>query len=401
MTETTTAELYERERSAIFQTYRRLPLIAARAEGCRIIDTEGRSYFDFLSGIAVNALGHSHPRIVAAITEQAAKYMHVSNFFYQEPQVRLAEMLRDATGYERTFFSNSGAESFEGAIKLARLWGSTRGKTDMIGFSGGFHGRTYGSLSLMDKPIYKEGMGPFLPNMQIIPFNDTDALRAAVTERTCGVALEFLQGEGGIIGATPEFVEALEELRTQFGFLLIADEVQAGVGRTGKFFGFEHFGIRPDVVTTAKGLGGGLPLGAIITSNEIAALLQRGMHGTTYGGNALACAAGAVVVEEVQSGVMENVRKQGEYLRGCLEKVAAEFPTIVKEVRGIGLMQGVALTADAPDFVAAMLHRGVISNITAGSVVRVLPPLIVRQTEIDEFVTAMHSVFSEMSGSAN
>ena len=401
MTETTASELYERESSTIFQTYRRLPMAAAHAEGCRIFDTEGRSYLDFLSGIAVNALGHSHPRIVAAVTEQAAKYMHLSNFFYQEPQIRLAEMLRDATGYERTFFSNSGAESFEGAIKLARLWGSTRGKTDMIGFSGGFHGRTYGSLSLMDKPIYKDGMGPFLPNMQVVPFNDVEALHAAITESTCGVALEFLQGEGGIVSATPEFVAAIEELRLQFGFLLIADEVQAGVGRTGRFFGFEHLGIHPDVVVMAKGLGGGLPLGAIITSNDIAALLQRGMHGTTYGGNALACAAGAVVIEEVQNGVMENARQQGQYLRGLLEEIHRDFPSRVKEVRGIGLMQGVALTAEAPDFVAAMLRRGIVSNITAGSVVRVLPPLIVTQSEINEFIAAMRNVLAETSGSAN
>lgn len=389
------AALIVRENESLFQTYRRLPIVVDRASGCYIYDIEGRRYLDFLSGIAVNALGHGHPRIIDAVTEQTNRYMHLSNFFYQEPQIRLAELLKKASGYERVFFSNSGAESFEGAIKLARLWGTEHGKTDIIAFSGGFHGRTYGSLSLMDKPLYKNGMGPFLPNMSVIPFNDVTAIRAAVTERVCGVALEFLQGEGGIISASDEFVKTLEELREKYGFLIVADEVQAGVGRTGTFFGFERFGIRPDIVTSAKGLGGGLPLGAILTDNSIASLLQRGMHGTTYGGNAVACAAGAAVVGEVTSGLMDNVREQGLYLRECLLDTASEFPQIVKDVRGQGFMQGMALNSEAPDFVELMLKRGVVSNVTAGSVIRVLPPLIAGKKEIDEFIDALRNVLAE------
>lgn len=394
---TVEAALFGREHDVLFQNYKRLPLAVVRAEGCRIYDAEGRIYLDFLSGIAVNALGHSHPRIVAAVTRQAQRYMHLSNFFYQEPQVRLAELLKEASGYGRVFFTNSGAESFEGAIKLARLWGRQHGQSDMIAFSGGFHGRTYGSLSLMNKPLYKDGMGPFLPNMQILPFNDPDTLRATVNERTCGIALELLQGEGGIVPASAEFVATIAELREKFGFLLIADEVQAGVGRTGTFFGFEHFGIRPDIVTSAKGLGGGLPLGAIITDDGIASLMQNGMHGTTYGGNALACAAGVAVLEELAGGLLEHVRTMGQYLRRKLEDIAAEFPLVVREVRGLGLMLGIVLVSEIPDFVGRMLRRGVISNITAGTVVRVLPPLIVAESEIDEFVAALRVVFMEVS----
>ncbi len=278
--------------------------------------------------------------------------------------------------------------------------GAAHVKTDMLAFTGGFHGRTYGSLSLMDKPLYKNGMGPFLPNMGVIPFNDTVALRAAVTERVCGVALEFLQGEGGIIPASTEFVETLKALRKEHGFLIIADEVQAGIGRTGTFFGFEQFDIRPDIVTTAKGLGGGLPLGAILTDDTVASLLQRGMHGTTYGGNAVACAAGAVVVDEVTNSLMENVGKLGLYLRERLLEKAAEFPQLIKEIRGQGFMQGIALNSEMPDFVELMLKRGVVSNITAGSVIRILPPLIAGKEEIDEFIVALRDVLTEKDKAA-
>ncbi len=389
------ASLINREHESLFQTYRRLPIAAAKADGCYIYDAEGRRYLDFLSGIAVNALGHSHPRIVSAVQEQTSKYMHLSNFFYQEPQICLAELLKKASGYERVFFSNSGTESFEGAIKLARLWGSSRGKIEMIAFSGAFHGRTYGALSLMNKPLYKEGMGPFLPNMRTIPYNDVSALENTVSELTCAVAMEFLQGEGGIISASAEFITSLKKLREKFGFLIIADEVQTGIGRTGTFFSFEHFDMRPDIVTSAKGLGGGLPLGAILTSESIASLMQRGMHGTTYGGNALACAAGVVVLEEVLNGLLEHVRTQGQYLSNQLKILANDFPKIIKEIRGLGFMQGIALTAEMPDFLDIMLAKGIVSNITAGSVVRVLPPLIAGKQEIDEFIEALRDIFAE------
>jgi acetylornithine aminotransferase len=381
--------IFEREHDVMFQTYRRVNVAIAHGEGCYLYDESGRRYLDFLSGIAVNALGYNHPKLNDAIVRQVQSYIHVSNVFFQEPQVRLAEMLQETTGYKRFFFSNSGAEALEGTLKLARRWGNQRSKTDVIAFKGGFHGRTYGALSIMDKPLYKDGMGPFLPNTTVLPFNDIEALRAAVSERTCAVALEFLQGEGGIVFAEPDFVNALLDLREQYDFLLIADEVQAGVGRTGKFFGFNHFLVQPDIVIMAKAIGGGLPLGVIAGGSKVEHLWERGQHGTTFGGNPVACAAGIVVMREVTSELQHNAQETGCYLRENLMILQQEFPALIEEVRGCGLMAGLKLSVPSAPFVPAMLQRGVIVNATAESVVRLLPPLIAKRSEIDIFATAM------------
>ena len=377
--------LIEREQEVMFQNYRRLPIEIDKAIGAEIFDTSGKRYLDFLSGIAVNALGHSHPRIIKAIQEQAEKYLHVSNFFYQEPQVRLAELITEKSGFDRVFFSNSGAESFEGAIKIAKLWGHAHNKHQMIAFQGGFHGRTYGSLSLMDKPLYKENLGPFLPNMSIIPFNDIEALKESITVDTCAVALEFLQGEGGITHADSAFVTELMNLKDQFNFLIIADEVQSGVGRTGSLFFYEKYLLKPDIIVMAKGIGGGLPLGAIVTNNDLAKLIDKGRHGTTYGGNSLACAAGIVVMEELYAGVMNNAREMGCYLKETLHAIKQEFPDYVTEIRGCGCMQGVVLTFEAAPLVQELVRNGIIANATAMNVLRLLPPLTISKAEIDEF----------------
>lgn len=401
MSETTlaaSAALMEREHSVVFQTYRRIPVAIDRAEGARIIDVDGRSYLDMLGGIAVNALGHSHPRIISAIEQQIRKYMHVSNVFYQEPQVTLAEQLVKASGYPRVFFTNSGAESTDGALKLARRYGSARGRYDVIGFTGGFHGRTYGALSLMDKPLYKDGMGPFLPNTLVLPFNDIDALESRVDENTCAVMIEFLQGEGGIQSATQEFIDALFALKETYGFLVIADEVQSGIGRTGDFFSFEAYGVRPDIVTVAKAMGGGLPLGAILATEEAASLLEKGMHGTTYGGNPVACVAGSVVVDEVCDGLMDHVQKIGEYLHGQLQHLMSEFPQQIREIRGRGCMQGVVLNSDAAPYVQDLLKNGVIANATAGNVIRLVPPFVITQDDVDELLRALRTVMSVPRG---
>ncbi|MFN4766980.1 MAG: aspartate aminotransferase family protein [Ignavibacteria bacterium] len=377
--------LIEREHEVMFQNYRRLPIEIERAIGTEIFDTSGKRYLDFLSGIAVNALGHSHPRIIKAIQQQAEQYLHVSNFFYQEPQIRLSELIKEKSGMDRVYFSNSGAESFEGAIKLARLWGNEHGKHHMIAFEGGFHGRTYGALSLMNKPLYKDGMGPFLPNMSVIPFNDVEALTQSVNQDTCAVALEFLQGEGGITHAEPAFITALMNLKEQFNFLLIADEVQSGVGRTGSLFFFDKYLIKPDIIVMAKGIGGGLPLGAIVTTNDLAKLVDKGRHGTTYGGNSLACAAGIVVMEELYAGVMANAREMGCYLKDTLHAVKDEFPDLVKEIRGCGCMQGAVLSFESAILVEELLKNGIIANSTAVKVLRVLPPLTISKKDVDEF----------------
>jgi predicted acetylornithine/succinylornithine family transaminase len=401
MSETTlaaSAALMEREHAVVFQTYRRIPVAIERAEGARIIDVDGRSYLDMLGGIAVNALGHSHPRIISAIEQQIRRYMHVSNVFYQEPQVALAEQLVKASGYPRVFFTNSGAESTDGALKLARRYGSARGRYDVIGFTGGFHGRTYGALSLMDKPLYKDGMGPFLPNTLVLPFNDVDALESRVDENTCAVMIEFLQGEGGIQSATQEFVDALFALKETYGFLIIADEVQSGIGRTGDFFSFEAYGVRPDIVTVAKAMGGGLPLGAILATEEAAALLDKGMHGTTYGGNPVACVAGSVVVDEVCGGLMDHVQNIGVYLYEQLQVLMTEFPEQIREIRGRGCMQGVVLNTDAAPYVQDLLRNGVIANATAGNVIRLVPPFVITNDDVDELLRALRTVMSVQRG---
>jgi len=384
----------EREHAVVFQTYRRISVAIDRAEGMRIYDVDGKAYLDMLGGIAVNALGHSHRRIIEAVEHQIRRYMHVSNVFYQEPQVILAEQLVRASGYPRVFFSNSGAESTDGAMKIARRYGSATGRYDIIGFSGGFHGRTFGALSVMDKPLYKDGMGPFLPNTLVLPFNDVDALESRVDENTAAVMIEFLQGEGGITEATQEFVDAIWRLKDQYGFLVIADEVQSGIGRTGDFFAFERYGVRPDIVTIAKAMGGGLPLGGILATNEAAALLDKGMHGTTYGGNPVACVAGSVVMDEVTSGLMDHVREIGEYLNGRLHELQASFPNLVREIRGRGCMQGIVLTQDAAPFIPKLLERGVIANATAGTVIRLVPPFILTRSDVDELHAALVAVFS-------
>lgn len=386
--------LMEREHHVVFQTYRRINVAIDRAEGMRIYDVDGRAYLDMLGGIAVNALGHSHPRVIDAIEQQIRRFMHVSNVFYQEPQVVLAEQLVAASGYPRVFFSNSGAESTDGAMKMARRFGSATGRYDIIGFSGGFHGRTYGALSIMDKPLYKDGMGPFLPNTLVLPYNDIDALESRVDENTAAIMIEFVQGEGGIAEATQEFVDAIWRLKEQYGFLVIGDEVQSGIGRTGDFFAYERYGVRPDIVTIAKAMGGGLPLGGILATEEAAALLEKGMHGTTYGGNPVACVAGSVVVDEVTSGLMHHIREVGEYLHGRLRELHSMFPDLIREIRGRGCMQGIVLTTDAAPFIPKLLERGVIANATAGNVIRLVPPFIITRADIDELHAALTMVLS-------
>lgn len=393
-THSTIDNLYSREKKVLYSIYKRLPIAIEKADGCRIYDKDGNTYLDFLSGIAVNTLGHGHPKLLEAVTEQIHKYMHISNYFYQDPQLSLAEKLVELSGMAKVYFSNSGAESFEGALKLAAKWGSSRNKSQMFAFTGGFHGRTYGSLSMMDKPLYKDGMGPFLPDKHVLTYNDIEQLRLSINEKTCAVALEFIQGEGGISVASKEFVEELFLLREKYDFLIIADEIQAGIGRTGDFLSYMHYNVRPDIVTLAKGLGGGLPLGAILFDERVSDIWIRGNHGTTFGGNPVACAAGLVVLNEVQTWAQHNARTVGNYLRNALEKLKEQYPADILEIRGRGLMLGLSLAYDAQDIVDSLLLHKVICNVTAGNVVRILPPLIIGKTEADEFVDILNTVFS-------
>ncbi len=390
--------LFVRETTSLFHTYKRLPLHIVRGEGMYIYTADGTRYLDMFAGIAVNALGHAHPRIVAAITDQAARYIHVSNYFAQEPQIHLAELLLQYTGAARVFFTNSGTEAMEGAIKIVRQWGSTRGKTHIVGFSNAFHGRTFGPLSLMDRPSYRDGFGPFLAGCTSLPFNDNDALRAGVGPETAAVVIECIQGEGGIRPVTSSFVDTLQELRKQYGFLLIADEIQSGVGRTGRFLASEHFSLNADIVTLAKPIGGGLPLGAILGTQSVGDVLQPGMHGTTFGGNPVACAAGIAVMEEIQDhSLMPHATSMGNLMLSRLRECVTEYPALCKEVRGIGLMVGLELTVDAEPVVTAMRGHGILINGTDKTVLRFVPPLIVTPEEIHRTVDTLRQVLSGIS----
>jgi len=381
--------IFEMEKDSILQTYKRLPISVGRAEGCYIYDEDGNDYLDFLAGIAVNALGHSDKEIIEAVTDQVNKYMHLSNYFYQRPQVELAESLKEISGFGKVFFTNSGTESMEGALKVIRRRSNEKGKKNIVAFTGGFHGRTYGALSIMDKPHYKSNMGPFLENTMILEYNDISQLESKVNDDTAAVVIEFLQGEGGIRQANKEFISKLFELKDKYGFLIVADEIQSGIGRTGKYFAFEHYGVKPDIVTLAKGMGGGLPLGAILVSDDLAGIFEKGMHGTTYGGNSVACRAGKVVIDRLRNGLLGKVNEYGTLLKGKLLLAQSKYPDKIIEVRGMGLMLGLLLSKEAAPLVDKLLANKVITNAASGDVLRLVPPLIISEKEIDRFYNVL------------
>jgi len=383
------------EAEHFFQTYKRLPLDIDRGEGVYLYTKDGTRYLDMFAGIAVNALGHGHDGIIRAIEEQSRKYVHLSNYFVQKPQIALARLLLTSSGYDRVFFSNSGTEATEGAIKIARAFGSSRGKTEIVGFSNGFHGRTMGALSIMDRSKYRETFGPFLDDCRVESFNNPVGLRSVVSSHTAALVLEFIQGEGGVRTVTPEFIEAIESLRKEFGFLLIADEIQSGLGRTGKFFAFQHFGVKPDLVLVAKSLGGGLPLGAILGKSLVAELLQPGTHGSTFGGNPVACAAGLVVLTElIEHGIMNHAAAIGKMLMKELWRIQAAHSSLVAEVRGYGLMLGMELSVDAEPIAEALREKHILVNVTDKTVLRILPPLIINEHQVNKFVRALNEVLA-------
>lgn len=384
----------EQESQLFFHTYKRLPLEVERGEGCYLFTTDGKRYLDMFSGLAVNALGYAHPAIIKAVDEQVRKYTHLSNFFIQQPQLQLAERLLRLSGFDKIFFSNSGTEAIEGSIKLIRKWGKANGKSQIFGMSNGFSGRTMGALSLMDKEKYRAGYEPFLPGFGTIEFNDVADLTAHVNEQTAAVFLECIQGEGGIVGVSKEFASELNALRERFGFLIVADEIQSGIGRTGTLFGFQHFGLTPDIITVAKPIGGGLPVGAIIGSKKVADVWTYGVHGTTFGGNPVACAAGIATLDTVMTEpFLESVRTNAAYFSSKVMALKERFP-FIKEVRAYGYMIGVDLSIDSAPIVEAILAEGVLVNSTANTVIRILPPLIAGKEEFDRLLNAMEKVFS-------
>jgi acetylornithine/N-succinyldiaminopimelate aminotransferase len=372
-----------------FDLYGRYPIALVRGKGSRVWDDERNEYIDALAGIAVNNLGHCHPEIVKAIQKQASKLIHVSNFYYNEPQSDLAEKLVELTGLDRVFFCNSGAEAVEGAIKLARKYAHIKGKTgSIISMTNCFHGRTLGAIA-MGKDKYQDGFSPIPAGFDRIPFNDVKALEKSVDENTVGIILETIQGEGGIIEVSPEFLKKARTLCDQFDIPLILDEIQCGIARTGKMFAYEHYGIKPDIVTMAKALGSGFPIGAVAATEKVASAFEHGNHGTTFGGNPLACAAALQTLKVIEKeNVCEMARVRGQYLLTRINDLSTNWNTI-KNVRGKGLMIGVELAFPGAPVVKEMLKRGVLSNCASNTVIRLVPPLIISKEDIDTIVNVL------------
>ncbi|HHV63125.1 MAG TPA: acetylornithine transaminase [Firmicutes bacterium] len=388
-------------REYVMNTYSRFPIALVKGSGVRVVDSEGREYLDFVAGIAVNSLGHCHPRVVAAIKQQAETLIHCSNLYYIEPQAHLARLLVSGTHFGKAFFCNSGAEANEAAIKLARRYTNMKfgeGRFKIISAHDSFHGRTLAAISATGQPKYQKGFEPLVPGFEHVPFNDLAALEAACTDKTCAVILEAIQGESGVHPATPEYLKGAWEICKRAGSLLIIDEVQTGLGRTGKMFAFEHYGIEPDIVTLAKSLAGGVPIGAVLARDEVAEAFGPGSHASTFGGNPLATAAAIAVLETLRDEhVIENARVMGEYLQEGLRKLAMGVPEIT-EVRGVGLMIGVGLVGRARDVVTEAMKNGLLTTACGDNTLRLVPPLIVTRRDIDECLSiltlALRNVFS-------
>jgi len=379
------AEIVELAHRNLVDVYGCLPLAFVRGHGAYLYDADGNRYLDFFCGLAVTSLGHGNPRVVRAIKEQAEKLTHVSNVFHTEPTARLAERLANRFGGGKVFLANSGAEANEAAIKLARRWGSNAGagRHEILATLGSFHGRTLATLSATGQEKYHQGFQPLMPGFRLVPFDDVAALERARHDETVAVMVEPIQGEGGVVMPRPDYLKGLREFCDRNKMLLILDEVQVGMGRTGRFFAYEHAGIKPDIVTLAKALGGGLPIGAMIARPEIASSFTPGSHGSTFGGNPVACAAAGAVMDAIdQDGVLENASSVGAYILERLGKFANSCDRIA-EVRGLGMIIGVVLKHDTRPIVDACLKERLLVNGTNGNVLRLLPPLNLTREEAD------------------
>ena len=379
-------EVVGRETRHVLQTYRRQPVTFVRGQGVHLWDADGREYLDLLSGIGVAALGHSHRGLARAIAEQSETLIHTSNLFYHPLQGQLAERLANLSGLPRAFFCNSGTEAVEACLKFARRYWYTKGepRAEVIALEESFHGRTFGSLSVTSDEHYRAPFAPLLAGVKFVPVNEPAALAAAVSRSTAAIIAEPVQGEGGIRPLTPAFAAAINEACAKTGALFIADEVQSGLGRTGYPFYFAALGLKPHLVSVGKALGGGVPIGAALVSQEVADTISYGDHGSTYGGNLLACRAALCVLDElVGGGLLAHIGRVGQHFERRLKAIAAKH-SMVKDVRGRGLMWGLELTRDAAPVVPAGLERGVVVNRTAETVVRLLPPLIITEAEVDE-----------------
>lgn len=394
-------QIADLEKRFLLPTYNRYPVGFERGKGVFLFDFEGKKYLDFVAGLGVNALGHAHPRIVKTIREQAARVIHLSNLYYNEYQGQLAERLCQLSGLDRVFFSNSGTEAMEGAIKLARLAGHKAGgdtKCQLVGLQGSYHGRTFGAMSLTGQEKYRKGFEPLLEDVKFVERNNLESLRAAVNANTCAIVLEPIFGEGGILECSTEFLRECRTLADQHQAALIFDEIQCGLGRTGKIFAFQTFDVVPDIVTIAKPIAAGVPLGAFISRERFASAISPGQHGTTFGGGPLACRVGLEYLAIVeQEHLLENVEKVGGYLHQQLQELVQKYAS-TRETRGRGFIQGLVLDIPARPFVEQGLAEGVLFNVTQDTVLRFLPPFLLEEKHVDKGIRVLKKLLGRKRG---
>lgn len=376
----------------------RYPMVMELGQGCRVWDNEGNEYVDAFAGIAVNSLGYNHPVLVKAISEQASKLMHCSNLYYTEIQAKALRVVAEATGMDRIFFANCGAEGNEGAMKLARKYGVSKAPTKykIISADESFHGRTFDTLAATGHDYYHVGYGPLSPGHVLVPYGDIKALEAQMDDDVCAVLLEPIQGEGGVHVPPAEYLQQVRALCDKHDALLIFDEVQTGVARTGKWFAYMHSGVKPDILTFAKGIGGGFPVAGLAVPERLAHVFKPGDHGGTFGGNPLACAAVYATLTTIKSeGLVDKVAEKGEYFKNELRKLQEKYPDKVTDVRGCGLMLGMEVAGEGKPIVESCLANNVIVNCTAGNVIRIVPPLIISKEEIDIVVAALDKALAD------
>ena len=387
-----TKTIIETAEEHLIHTYNRYQIVLDKGDGVHLYDTDGKEYLDFGAGIAVFALGYNNKEYNDALKAQIDKLVHTSNYFYNEPAAKAAKMLTKATGMDRVFFTNSGTEAVEGAIKLAKKYAYLKdGSTDheIIAMEHSFHGRSMGALAVTGNKHYQEAFGPMIPGIRFAQYNNLESVKELVNEKTCAIIFETVQGEGGVYPAKKEFIEGVRKLCDEKGILLILDEIQCGMGRTGSMFAYQQYGVEPDIVTVAKALGCGVPVGAFAAKDEVAKALVPGDHGTTYGGNPLACAAAVKVFELFDSlKVLDNVKEVGAYLASELDKIVAEYD-IATERRGMGLIQGLQLSVNPKDVIANALDNGLILFSAGTNVIRFVPPLVITKADVDEMIVRL------------
>lgn len=395
-----TKQIIEEAESNLIHTYNRYQIVLDKGDGVRLYDTDGKEYLDFGAGIAVFALGYNNKEYNDALKAQIDKLVHTSNYFYNEPAAKAAKALTAASGMDRVFFTNSGTEAVEGAIKLAKKYAYLKdGSTDheIIAMEHSFHGRSMGALAVTGNKHYQEAFGPMIPGIRFAQFNNLDSVKELINDKTCAVIFETIQGEGGVYPAKKEFIEGVRKLCDEKGILLILDEIQCGMGRSGSMFAYQQYGVKPDIVTSAKALGCGVPIGAFMATEQVAKALVPGDHGTTYGGNPLACAAAVEVFRLFEKlNVTDNVKNVGKYLETQLKSLVEEYD-VVKAQRGMGLIQGIELTVNPKDVIAKCLDNGLILFSAGTNVIRFVPPLVITREDVDQMMSRLKKALDEVS----